>query len=198
MQKEKLTISNIAKDLKISSAMHGNVQKNARAYYMQSALVLMLGIWIFTESLLLGVATSLFFVYHAVYYIIERKAYWQTKKKIMRNITRGDLSVSVEQFSHMVTETIYEPHSHGRSHHSTEEVRFIYFTSGGSWRVPEIRKHYAWSREYFLSTKGIDNISLPGDEFFYISIKGDHSIAYVYPCKFFELDENLKKSVSVT
>ena len=40
------------------------------------------------------------------------------------------------------------------------------------------------------------NISLQGDEFFYISLQGYYNVAYIYPCKLFELDETLKGKLS--
>ena len=57
-------------------------------------------------------------------------------------------------------------------------------------------EHYVWSKDYCLSSKGLDNISLQGDEFFYISLRGYYNVAYIYPCKLFELDETLKGKLS--
>ena len=56
-----------------------------------------------------------------------------------------------------------------------------------------VEKHYSWSKDFYLSSKGLENISMKGDEFYFVSLQSHHDIAYIYPCKNFELDENLKK-----
>ena len=58
--------------------------------------------------------------------------------------------------------------------------------------MPDVLKHYDWSKEYNLSSEGLKNISVEGNEFFYVSLQGHPDVAYVYPCKFFELDKGLE------
>ncbi len=48
-------------------------------------------------------------------------------------------------------------------------------------------------KEYYVSPKGLENISIEGDEFYYISLQGYPDVAYIYPCKNFILDEKLMK-----
>ena len=63
--------------------------------------------------------------------------------------------------------------------------------SGGGCRIPD-GTLYAWSRDYYISQNGLQNISLPGDEFYHITLQGYSDIDYAYPCKSFTLGEDLK------
>ena len=74
----------------------------------------------------------------------------------------------------------------------TKEVKFYYFSAGRSWRVPSTGCHYKWSKDYYFTTQGLLNISVSGNEFFYVSLQGHFEISYIYPCKFFTLSEELK------
>lgn len=197
MQKEKLSLSNIAKDLKLSSNYPRNGKGEETGSYIPVLLILAFASWYYTRSVFLLIGILLIDGYLTLRYVMGNRDYWRKKKEIKDGITRGEIAISVEQFSHMARDSVYEPHRHGRNTHYTKEVRCVYFLSGGSWRVPSVVKHYRWSREYFLSSQGMENISLVGDEFYYVSLKGYPEIAYIYPCKFFELDESLKESASV-
>ncbi|MBO7762390.1 MAG: hypothetical protein J6T24_06300 [Clostridia bacterium] len=54
-----------------------------------------------------------------------------------------------------------------------------------------LRKHYAWSREYCLSSTGLWQTSVEGNEFYVISLQGHPDIRYIYPKKFFKLSASL-------
>jgi len=41
----------------------------------------------------------------------------------------------------------------------------------------------------------LDNLSLVGDEFYFISVQGDFEISYIYPRKIFELGGDIKNSI---
>jgi hypothetical protein len=127
-----------------------------------------------------------------VKYYVAVRDYKMQKDAIKNILDRGDVCISVEKLSHIAEDTIYEPHRGRRRVHSTKIVTFYYFTSGGRWRVPS-GEHYEWSGDYRLSSKGLENVSLVGDEFYYVSLQGYHEVSYIYPCKYFELDASLKK-----
>ena len=193
MKKEKLTLQNIAKDLEfVSKVQMTRIDDWRSAYIMPcSAAALICGIYF--KSILIGLLFFSVAAYHLVKYIGEAKEHKAKKSKAIEIDERIDIAISVETFSHVAEETIYEPHSHGRHHHDTKIVKFFRFEGGGEWRIPEVSKHYGWSKDYHVSTKGLENISLKGDKFFYVSLKEHYDIAYIYPCKFFELDESLKQ-----
>ena len=84
----------------------------------------------------------------------------------------------------------------GKRTYSTKEAIFFHFEGGSTWRVPSFPKfvkHYEWSREFSLSSEGLYNTSLKGNEFYFVAIQGASEVTYIYPCKFFELSEQLKK-----
>ena len=190
MKKEELTLYNVREDLiGIAYEKMSKLDDRHLAYILPiTALALMIGILL--KNILLGLLIFSVAAYHIICYIPERKKHNDKRKATLDILQRGDISISVEQLSHIARETIYEPSPHRQS--STKEVKYYHFEGGRSWRDYFPYEHYAWSEEYHLSPKGLENISLQGDEFFYISLKGRHDIAYIYPCKLFELSKELK------
>ena len=207
MHKEKLTLFNIKYDLhKVASFKFSNAS-DWRFSYIVPITLLAIMIGVLTKSILIGLLIFSFAVYHIVLYIPSCKEYFRQKKAIKEAIDRRDISISAEKLSHIGTERIYEPHMGGRSIHKFKDVKFYYFVSGTRWRLPivynrnasgtlwrrhEGYKHYGWSKEYYLSSEGLQNISVEGNEFYYISLQGHYDIAYIYPRKIFELDADLK------
>ncbi len=192
MTKETLTLQNITDDLRrVAFFGLSNVQE-WRFFSIISVTLLAVMLGIFLKSVWIGIAIFSVAAYHIVRYVMEYRKYRERKKAIANVLDRGDISVSVEKLSHVAMETIYEPHGHGKHRHTTKEVTFFYFLSGGRWRIPNVDKHYVWSKDYYISSKGLENASVGGDEYFYISLQGYHDIAYVYPCKFFVLGSDLK------
>ena len=100
-------------------------------------------------------------------------------------------------FSHIAKETVYEPHGQGLEIHLRKTVYDYTFSSGRRWRVPEptVRKHYAWSKECGVSNKGLEQISVSGNTFYFISLQSDQEISYIYPCKLFALDKALQEGL---
>ena len=196
MQKDKLTLANIQNDLdKIAYTNISNVGEWRSSYYIPiTILAVMVGVLL--KNIWVGLLIFSVAAYHIVMNFMEYKKYAEQKKAIKDVLDRGDISISVEKLSHISVETIYEPHTHstvrGSHTHATKEVTLFYFESGVSWRVPKVDKHYEWSSECYLSSIGLINISVSGNEFFYVTLQGHHEIAYVYPCKLFELDERLR------
>ena len=192
MQKETLTLSNIIKDMRIIADLHKFRESEKYDVYIIPILMIALGVGFFLRLVWLAIAIGTLAIYPAICSIRSFQKARTTKKTIDSIMSRGDISISVKALSHIATETIYEPHSCGRHSHATKTVLFFYFVAGRRWRVPEIFHHYEWSKEFYLTTEGLENISLPDDEFFYVSLQGYPDIAYIYPCKLFALDSTLK------
>ena len=193
MKKETLTVEAIKSDLiKIA-----NYQVNSKAEWRfsyivpLSALAILLGV--FTKNIFLVIAVSCVAAYHIIRFIMEYKAYKSKKSAILSVIERGEISVSTETFSHIANDVIYEPHKVGRIAKTTKTVTLYHFNGGPSWRAPLFSKHYEWSKEYYISSKGLENISIKGDEFYFVSLQAHPDISYIYPCKNFELDKSLNK-----
>ena len=193
MKKETLSLDAIKSDLQLVAACNiSNMADWRFAYIMPfTALAVMLGVLL--KSIIVGVLFFLPAVYHFVLYIPARREFSAQKKALKEALERGDISISVEQLSHIAFERVYEPHLSRRRVREFKEVKFYYFMSGARWRLPLVYKHYEWSREFYLSSEGLENMSVQGNEFYYVSLQGHNEIAYIYPCKIFELHQSLKK-----
>jgi hypothetical protein len=121
--------------------------------------------------------------------LIQRKK-GSADKQVEDADDRLDIAISVEKLSHLSTET-ETTYVAGRTHYS--EVWWLNFVSGVSWRIPKGNMLYSWSKEYYLSPVGMKNIAVPGNEYYYVTLRRNAEVSFVYPCDFFELDESLKK-----
>ena len=191
MEKETLTLESIAKDL---NALKPDLTSRVDDRGFQASAPLTVAALIFGFYLkivwiaLVLAAISLGLI---IDYIMRHRSS-RIEKPLDHSLSRDDISISVEVLSHITLETIVEPHSHGKHSHYTKTVLVYYFTSGIGWRVPYlISRHYAWSKTHYLSTKGLQNISVEGNEFFYVSLQGYPDLTYIYPCKLFMLDPAL-------
>ena len=193
MKKEKITLEAIKQDLlKIVNFQLSNKAEWRFSYIIPiTILAVMAGVYF--KNIFVGLLIFSIAAYHIVRYTIEYKEYKTNKNAIISLIKRGEISIATEIFSHIAYETIYEPHRVGRRSKSAKTITLYHFNGGSSWRAPLFAKHYEWSKEYYISPKGLENISIKGDEFYFVSLQSHHDIEYIYPCKNFELDENLKK-----
>lgn len=170
-----------------------NIEEWRFAYIVPiTLLAVMLGILL--GSVWIGLLIFSVAVYHIVVYIKEQKEYKAQKKQLKELFERGGISVSVDTLSHISRETIYEPRLRGRHSHSLKEITVFYFNSGDSWRMPLRSRHYGWSKTYFVSSKGLLNISIPGNKFYFVYLQGHYEISYIYPCEYFVLGEDLKNN----
>jgi hypothetical protein len=166
--------------------------------YIAPSIILAIGIFIFLRDFWwAGVAALGVAAYHTYYYVIELRELKARERAVWDMLRNDSLAITKEVLSHISEETVYEPHSHGRDRDYTKVIWNFYFKSGISWRMPDAYKHYDWSKEFKLSSAGLYNTSVEGNEFFFVSIQGHFEASYVYPCKFFELDEELKDNVVV-
>jgi len=195
MKKETITLDAVKQDFKKIVIYHQSNKEDWRFSYIVPSLLLSICLTVLFKSVIVSLVFLSIAVYHIVKFIPEYKELKAKKAAIMSIIDRGDISVSTEVLSHIATETIYEPHGHGKRTHATKTIRKYYFNSGSSWREPVVfnTNHYEWSRDFSFSPAGLDNISIAGDEFFYITVQEHYDIAYIYPCKYFELDRGLIK-----
>ena len=193
MNKETLTMEGIRSDL--TKVLHDQVSNKAnwRFSYITPVTALAILAGVLTRNAFIGIAVFCIAAYHIVRFIMEYQEYKKKKRAILSAIERGEISISTEIFSHTANEVIYEPHSVGKRSDVTKTITRYYFNGGASWRVPRCAKHYEWSKEYYISSKGLENISLKGDEFYCVSLQKYHDIAYIYPRKNFELDKSLEK-----
>lgn len=192
MTKEKITLQAVKQDLTAFAIFLQSNKAEWRFAYIIPITLIAVIMGIVLGNVWIGALIFLPSVYHIVRYVIDYRDYKAKKSALLSVIDRGDVSVSIEKLSHIAKETIYEPHRHSKGSHSMREITVYYFEGGASWRAPNFYKYYAWSKDFYISPTGLENISLCGDEFFYVSLQGYHDIAYIYPCKSFELEGGLK------
>ena len=207
MAKETLTHQGIKHDLKKIAEQQISNKADARlTYAIPITLIVIFAVFLTGFNwivLLISALVFLIALYNYFRFFEDLKAYRYQKKRITEAIDRSDYSISVQKLSHISTETIYEPFVHKRRMfggvhaHSTKEIQMFHFVGGDSWRLPgsangySFQKHYDWSREFYLSSQGLLNMSVKGNEFYFVSLQGDHEISYIYPCKIFTLDKSL-------
>jgi hypothetical protein len=193
MKKEALKLSNIKSDLDRMADFYMSNRMDVKLGYAIPIVFLAVIIGILTRRVWIGLIISLFSVFDILRFIQDVQAYRNTKQLIKATVERGDISISVETLDHIAEETIYEPYTtgvRGEAHRRNwKTVRMFYFEGGGSWRVPDVNRHYAWSEDYYMSPMGLINSSTEGEKFFFVCLQGYYDIAYIYPCDRFELGE---------
>ena len=134
---------------------------------------------------LLGVAVGLLAIIPIYLYFKQNREDSDTVFEVEHG---AEFIVEIDTLSHITTETIYEPHTvhvgTRTSTHYTKTVTIFEFHNA-TWRVPEVEKLYAWSKEMYISPKGLENTSLRGDKFYIVRRLGNAEVAYVYNTKFF-------------
>ncbi len=204
--KEKLTLSNVKKDMLDIIKQ----RKKAKFVFRITWIVLIL---IYGSLFLLAISFFLphpyrilppiiptaFIIYHVIRYVFEIKPATQLKNQLIEANELSSFSVSIKKLKQISTKTVYEPDLRPVSNGGGTSFRVIknkvvpafYFDCGTSWRVPR-GAHYEWSKDMELSEKGLDYTSVEGNEFFYISFNKDDTIAYAYNTKLFDLSPELK------
>lgn len=188
MKKEKITLDNIKEDLEFFADL--NMSKKAGVYVALLILAFILAfiagmiVRSFLTGLLVMVIAS---IYPTVRLILEK-----SKRKKMQNTvrsvsTRKDISISVEELSHVSEETASAPSWTG-SHRRVKLNYVWHFTSGAEWVKPVyLSGFFLWSKEYSLGESGFITTSVAGNKFYYVSFQSDPDINFIYPCKFLSL-----------
>jgi len=197
LKKEKITLDNIKEDLEYFAYL--NMSKKAGVYVALLILAFILAFiaGMIVKSFILGILVMVIAsVYPTVRLILEN-----SKKRKMQNTvrsvsTRKDISISVEELSHVSEETASAPSWTG-SHRRVKLNYVWHFTSGAEWVKPlYFSGFFPWSKEYSLGESGFITTSVAGNKFYYVSLQSDPDINFIYPCKFFELDEKLAVDVT--
>ena len=189
MKKELLTTDNIKHDLLLS--IQSNYVNKSEWRLTSSFAITLFAITtgVFLKNIWIGLAIFTPAVYQIVRYVITEKKFKNKVRAAEDAVNREEFIISLETLEKVREETIYEPHTYGSKHRSTKEVLFFYFTSGIKWRMPRIAKHCEWSKEYYISSAGLNNTSVSGNEFYFIKLESDPTVSYVYNTKFFELED---------
>ena len=190
MQKEKLTLENIKKDLHRSTGEKGSNDVERYIYGLLMSVLLSAVACFGLKMVWFGAIALLLAAYFVVKLCLIQRKKDAADKQVEDADDRLDIAISVEKLSHLSTET-ERTYVAGRTHYS--EVWWLNFMSGVSWRIPEGNMLYSWSKEYYLSPVGMKNSAGPGNEYYFVTLQRNAEVSFVYPCDFFELDESLKK-----
>ena len=195
MKKDILTISAVKGDLIKLQKQKEGVMCEWRFSYIVPLTLLAVLLGFLLKSILIPALISIPIIYHLVRYILSKRAHNRAVRSVKGVRDRRDILISREVLTHAEEETVYEPHIVARARRvrnvSLREAYVLYFKSGLRWRIPTLPLHYDWSREYYTTTQGMMNIAVEGNEYYCISLREDPDVAYLYPLKFFELDEEL-------
>ena len=196
MQKQPLSLENILTDLRLMAKFnmqhHSPVLLAAAGFFLQLTIRWFIFLWFLP---LPGIVLGAISVFFGIRYAREHRPYRADIKALRAAFDRANISISIEEFSHTEKEVVVEPHMCGSHAHLTDLAFMVYFTSGNSWRKPPVTRLYEWSKTHHLTFEGLDNISLTGDEFYYISLQGAPNVSFIYPCKFFTLTGELEDTV---
>lgn len=185
MQKEMLTQENIKKDLLALLKTRVSNLSDWRFSFIVPFTLLAVILGILLKNVWIGLLIFSPAVYHIVRYAVDARSYSKVKQKLKKDINDCSFSVTVETLDGISSEIIYEPH---RSHCAKTIVVYC-FQSGKHWRKPVVGTHYKWSKLYNMSSAGLDNTSIVGDTFYFISLSGDPETAYVYNTRLFDYRE---------
>lgn len=192
MKKDMITFQSVKKDLERIILCKENVSCGQRISYIIPCMVLGITMCaaLYTQFKPLSIIPFAVALYHTIRCACEIIRVRKKRALLTKAIRRGNIVVTVETLARVADETVYVSRMVFGHGWGLSEIKQFYFQSGKSWLCPHFRRHYKWSRENYISTEGLDNTSLVGDEFYYITL-GDHNeISYVYPCKMFELDRD--------
>ena len=193
MQKQTLTLANILADLRIKARENKHLYSTSMIAWLFWSLLFFTTLWFifFWFIPLPGIALAGLTLFLGMRYTKDYLARHNAVVALRTALERANISIDTERFSHITEEMVVEPHRVGRNTRLTRTAFMVYFESGRSWRKPTVNRLYEWSRTHSLSFAGLDNISLAGDEFYYVTLQGQPDVSYVYPAKFFKLDLKL-------
>ncbi len=195
MRTDTITLSNIKQDfIRLEKYRYSTKLEYRIVLIVLSLIVVLLTLYLtmtYYKMAIILIAFLLFAIYQAVRLIIVLHERSSRKKAILSASIRSDISISKEKLSRITEEAVREFHMVGLDAHRYKIVNFYNFTSGKSWRVPQIT-HYKWSLDYKMSPRGLMNLSLEGDDFYCISLQKHHDISFIYPCKYFVLETSIQ------
>ena len=193
IRKETLTRDDIRKDLIKYEKQHlSNITSGPWDFFMHFIFVALLlgGFAGLLFNVTVGVMIGIVLTVPSIYHLIKLIRCYREGKKRMRMVINGEFTVSTDILADIGEDQVYEPriHYHPSHYHLYRTVPFFFFHNS-RWRVVNTYKHYEWSQLYYMSQKGLENTSIPGDEFYTVFLNGDGEIGYIYNTKLFEYKE---------
>ena len=130
--------------------------------------------------------------------IVDKRA----AKIVTDSVLQGELCVSIERLERVESKVIEAPYDSRvrvleRKNKPGHRATVYYFDSGKQWSLPNREVDYAWAKYAFVRFGGLANLSQKGDEFYYVFLQNNPDIAYIYPCKYIELDKRVQKRANM-
>lgn len=198
MKKEKITLDNIKEDLEFFADLNMSRKPGTLVVMLLTlAFILAFMAGMIVESFLTGLLVMVIASVCPIVILIIEKSKRKKMQNTVRSVsTREEISISVEELSHVSEETASAPSWTG-SHRRVKLNYVWHFTSGAEWVKPVyLSGFFLWSKEYSLGESGFITTSVAGNKFYYVSLQSAPDINFIYPCKFFELDEMLAVDVT--
>ncbi|MBE6641155.1 MAG: hypothetical protein E7619_06175 [Ruminococcaceae bacterium] len=190
MHKVQLTEEIIRKDA--VRYLHWKVDKKEHVLDMDAQfmlpLVLAPFLWI-----MFGWVFGVICIAVAVYMFIP---YLKSRKRLKKEDDWADdvkFQISREKLVSVFSEDVYEPHYYGSGRNRVRDnYKTVYMLcfGVGEWRIPE--ENYPWAKDLRMTANGVENTSLPGDEFWVVRVNGGGEICVAYNTKFFKYTEKQK------
>lgn len=158
------------------------------------------GIFFILLALAIGLFTGVFFgrtvgfilggvaLIPSVYHFIKIITLYKDSLHRRHMMINGEFAISTSAFTRIGEDRVYEPHLGRRRFHYYRIVPFFFFEDV-QWRVVQTVKHYEWSALYNMSYQGLQNTSIPGDEFYVVYLDRYGDVCYIYNKKLFELKD---------
>ncbi len=198
MKKEALTIDNIKRDLHRYATWHFNAkyENYSFRYFGAFCCLLIISIVGFMGGYVIPAVLALAAMPHTLMkYVKKARVAGSARAEISAISTRDRVSVSVERLSHISEAIVHQRRVFRSGGLSSKRIpkrmRTYHFEAGRSWCDSSDFTHYEWSDRNATSPEMLSSTSLAGDEFYFISLQMSPDVTYIYPTKFFELDEEL-------
>lgn len=192
MAKEILTIESIRKDLDEICLDATPIIDNWRLWFVLLAPIVGLVVGIVLKNLWIGLLIAALSPYHTVVMSVRNdKNRKKHKKALDEAYKRGDLITVKEEV--LERADVQEAYVRRGSNTTTTKVYSFRFESGAVWSPRRFKKHYEWSKDSYISTEGLEHMSLKGDVFYRVTIEGYRGAMNYYPAKLFVLDKSLIK-----
>lgn len=188
MTKDIITLEAIREDLYRIVKWQFSVICQWRLPFIGAFSVIAILLGLVFRSLWVGLAVFSVAAYQIVRFILAYKEVL-AKKKAVKNISkREDIWISDRKLSHIAKNVVLEPHISYRGS-AFKEITMYYFDGSFSWRAPGFGRYYAWSENHTVL------VASDGDVCYCVSLQGHDDVAYIYPCKHFDLDGSLKEYI---
>lgn len=189
MTKEPLTFEDVKKDMRKLVRSRTPEILGWRLCFILLATLAAVLVGLLTQKVWAGCLVFSIAVYHIVRLVLAFLRNRKALKLLKSKTERCSFCVSVEELKQVTEEVAPHFYSPFKAKRNQLLDKCFRFTSGAVWKMPDVDRHYTWSRVNDMSQNGLDNTSVSGDTFYFISLEADKDVCYIYNTKLFELTD---------